>query len=669
MATKKLPTKSEKLNGIGIFLKKQFGETEKQRKIYREDEWLENLRQFKGIYDPEIEQKIVAGKSRVYPRYTRSKVQPAIAKLNDMVFPNNGQNWEIKHTPEPKLSEKQLDEIIASMELLDEEGNAREVTEDDVAKAVEDFAKVRAEKMTVTMADQLTELKYPIKGKSMIRSAVMLGTGILKGPLATSKTKRQVVKEGDKYIQKEKKVFMPFVDSISLWRSFPDMSSTELEHCNFFYELHSMTKHELRKLAKKKPFKSDIIKEYLRSHKDGDYKLRQWEIDLKTIKDEENVSKEANKYEVLECNTYLDGHDLMEAGILREEDDPNKDWFVNVWLLGDKVIKLTVYPDPIKSLTDLYHIFYFEKDESSIFGEGLPRIIRHTQMSLASALRAMLDNAAWVAGPIFEMNVDLMPDEDTDDVHPGRAFDREGRGADAQSQAIRAHNISSHIPDYLALMDKLERLGDMESTMPAFLFGAAAKTTNETSKGISIRQSNTNLTINDIVRNFDEANESFLRSLYAWNMEFNPDKSIKGDMQVKAISSSSLVTKEVRTQAMDNFSQSLSPTDQPYVKTREMLVERIKLHDLDPDKILHTEEEAQANIASARDSELIQLEKNMLIAETRYEHGKALNMETKSKATLQGITDKELETAAKVIQAIKGGRSGEGGESRTTGEG
>ncbi|MCK5606707.1 hypothetical protein KAR91_32695 [Candidatus Pacearchaeota archaeon] len=656
MPEEKLPIDEKVLDRIGVQLRKDFDEAESLRALYREDEWLESTRQLKGIYDPEVLQKIQPGKSQVYPRYTRSKVQPAVAKLNDMLFPDNDKNFEIKTTPEPKVSQEDIDALVDLIEPFNEEGNPREVSEEEIDAAVMAYAQQSVDKMNVTMDDQLEESRYRTKAKAVVRSSVILGTGIFKGPLSKSETKRKMVKKEAGYVQEENKEFRPFVDSVSLWRWFPDMSSTELDHCNFACELHSMTKHELRKLSKRKNFKADVMREYVRTHKEGDYKLRQWEIDLKTIKEEESVKASSKNYEVIEYNGYLDGHDLFKIGVLKEGDDIEKDWFVSVWLLGNKVIKAIKHP--IESLTELYHIFYFEKDDSSIFGEGLPRVIRDTQISICSATRAMLDNAAWLAGPILELNSDLMEDEDLDDIYPGRTFEREGRGVDAQYPAIRVYNVDSRLQDYLAIIGKFEQNGDMESTMPAFLFGAAAKTTNETAKGISIRSSNTNLTINDIVKNFDEANESLLRAWYQWNMKYNKDKSIKGDMQVKAVGSSSLVSKEVRTQNLDLFAQGLSPEDRPYVKSYALLEERIKMHDLPADKILHTEEEGKANIENAKDQEIAQLQKDAMQADIRYDNAKALNMESKSEATIKGISTAEVESLMSILEKLKGGQGG-----------
>lgn len=662
MPEKELELKASALARIGVNLKKEFTATEIKRMSFKEVEMIEGLRQYKGVYDPETLIKIRQNKSTVYPRYTRSKVVPLVAKLNNLLFPDNDRNWEIRPTPNPELNKEQIAEIVKTMPIEDEQGEALEISQENIDAAILDFSKKTIDRMTTEMDDQLVEANYQTKAKAVIRSGVMFGTGIFKGPLAQNKIKRSVTKGDKGFEQKETKEFKPHVGDVSIWRWYPDMSSTELDGCNFVFELHSKTKHELRKLAKRKNFKADVINSYIRTNPDGDYKVRTWESDLSAIKNEEDTKFPSKNYEVLEYNGYLDGQELLRAGVIKEGDKrADSDQFVNIWLLGGKVIKAIIHP--VESLTDLYHLFYLEKDDSSIFGEGLPRIIRDTQISICSGTRAMLDNAAWVAGPIFEMNGDLMPDEEMDDVYPGRSFEREGRGADAQYPALRVYDIKSSIPDYLALIDRFERTGDMESTIPAFLFGEAAKTTNETSKGISIRQSNTNLTINDVVKNFDLGNESFLKALYAWNMEYNKDASIKGDMEIKAIGSSSLVSKESRTQALDQLQQTLDDEDKKYIKRRPNLAERYKMHDLDPEKLLYTEKEKLARDAAAVNPEAIDLEKRSREAEIRYDHAKAGNMEAKASETTQGISMKELEVMATIIEKIRGGKNEKDGDS------
>ena len=150
-----------------------------------------------------------------------------------------------------------------------------------------------------------------------------------------------------------------------------------------------------------------------------------------------------------------------------------------------------------------------------------------------------------------------------------------------------------------------------------------------------------------------------MRAWYKWNLDYNPDPSIRGDLEVKAVGSSSLVSKEERTASMDLFSQNMQPEDKPYINRRSLLEERIKAHDLDAKNILLPEDEVQKNIANAQDSELRQLELANLEADKRYTDAKAANMEAKADETTQSIGLKEIETMIGALEKMKKGATNE----------
>jgi hypothetical protein len=202
----------------------------------------------------------------------------------------------------------------------------------------------------------------------------------------------------------------------------------------------------------------------------------------------------------------------------------------------------------------------------------------------------LLNNAAICSGPQFEVNATLVINEDVNNIHPMKIWVREGRGVDARYPAIRILNIDSHIPEYISIIDQFIKFGDIESTLPTWFISDPNAMANETTTGVSMRMSTMTLTVRDIVRNFDEHQESVIKALYAWNMEFNDKPEIKGDYKVRARGSSSLVTKEVRMQSLNMFATTLTPEDWVYIPRRQFLEERIKANDLDI--TIRTEEEA-----------------------------------------------------------------------------
>jgi hypothetical protein len=112
-------------------------------------------------------------------------------------------------------------------------------------------------------------------------------------------------------------------------------------------------------------------------------------------------------------------------------------------------------------------------------------------------------------------------------------------------------------------------------------------------------------------------------------MEFNPRTDIKGDYNVKARGVSSLVMKEIRMQALNQLTTTMTPEDWVYLERRDFLVERLKAHDINiPVK---TEEEAAKIRENIANSEMQQLMIEQLKAEIAYKKAQTMGQLTKAK--------------------------------------
>ena len=256
----------------------------------------------------------------------------------------------------------------------------------------------------------------------------------------------------------------------------------------------------------------------------------------------------------------------------------------NVWILGDIIIKANI--SPIEGVTIPYHFYYYDKDDTSIWGEGIPRIMRDAQKLFNAAVRAMLDNAAISAGPIIEANTDLLdPDEDPTDLFPFRVFLRDGQGADAMAQAIRVYSLPSHTNEFMTMINFFMSATDEVTAIPRYMYrdtqniGGAGKTAS----GLSMLMGAANVTVKDQIKNFDEGiTLPFIKGLYYWNMEFNPKENIKGDYEVMAKGSTSLIAREVKAESLITFMNvTNNETDLMYTKRDNVLREYTKVLDLD----------------------------------------------------------------------------------------
>ena len=649
---------SNAMHSFGFRLYSQFSQNKAYRRL-KELQWLEDLRAFKGLYDPDV--KIEANNSKVYPKITRSKVNIVLSRLHQMLFSETDRNWEISPTPEPRISKEIVTQIAYSLikpPQLDPQTGQPVIdpqtgqpsqpilpTADELQLAIKSFAKTTCEKMSNVIDDQLTEMDYPEETKKVLRSGLMYGTGIMKGPMIANRTKRrwESVANGD-YEEQTETEEVPDLQSTRIWDWYPDMTVTDVNKMTGSFERHIMNKHDLRQLMKRDDFYSDTIQLFLTEHPNGNYTPLNWEVDLQVIEieagsnmggftsitsssnDDRNRSTNrqlGKKYEVLEFWGYVDGNDLEACGL--DIPDVTLEYAANVWLLGYKPIKVALFPTAL----DQYKVFYYEKDETSIFGEGLARIMRHSQLAIAAGARMVLDNAAICSGPIVEINWSLItPGQDLNSIYPRMIIFREGKGIDAQYPAIREYHFDSHAEELLRIIDAFKQFGDEETTLPTWMIGQMVN--NETAQATSGRMATIAISIKDVVKNFDTFTEKIIRDIYAWNMEFNPRIDIKGDFNVKARGVSSLVMKEIRMQALTQLKTTMQPEDWDYVPRREFLQETFKAHDIP--MILLSEEEVNEIRQAREQSTQMRLAIEMQEAEIGHKRAQTMAQLTKAKA-------------------------------------
>jgi len=584
----------QQLADFGKRLSAQFETYEKDRKPL-EQQWLKNLRQYKGIYDPEIEARIPADQSKAYPKLTRVKVIGTVARLMEMLFPQSDKNWEISPTPLPELSQADLQTVLDEVTAQNPEP-----ADEDIEHAVAEFAEKKCGRMARTMDDQLTEVDYPALARAVVFSGVLYNVGVVKGPLARKVKCRKWQRNAytQQYEAKEIERLQPYFELMLVWNFYPDLSAKAWQQMDGAYERHVMSRNQVLELVGRSDFMGDRIKKWLREHPNGNYRERDWEQMLRSKKDRSNPTDlSGRKYEATEWWGFVTGHELKAAGVDVPQDRLHEDYEANVWLLGDEVVKAVVNPYDAKIRP--HHEFIFEEDDLSLLGDGLPVVMRDSQMAVCESSRMLLDNASVVCGPNLELNTDLLvPGQDTR-IHARKVWLREGQGQEAGISAVRNVQIDGHLPELMSVIELFQRFADTETALPPPAMGDTSgqgKEPYRTAAGMSMLLGAAALPIRDTVRNFDRFTQSVMSSLYHWNMQFHSDDSIKGDYLVVPRGSTSLIAKEVRAQALDQFRVTITPDEAPHIRTRSLLIERMKVRDLPVEDILEDEKVVQQNL-------------------------------------------------------------------------
>jgi hypothetical protein len=149
-----------------------------------------------------------------------------------------------------------------------------------------------------------------------------------------------------------------------------------------------------------------------------------------------------------------------------------------------------------------------------------------------------------------------------------------------------------------------------------------------------------NIVIKDLITAWDEGvTRSFLQALYHWNMKFNPDDAIKGDFDVKARGTASLIAKEVRARSLDEFSNlAANPLDAPFIKRHKLLIQRAEAHELVD--VVKTEEEYEKEAQNPDAQAQQQLQKKLAEAQLAELQGKAAKL--MADAEVSGMKVKEM---------------------------
>lgn len=611
---------------LGLKLRGYFDEAAKKR-IDFEQRWLRDLRQYKGIYDPDVLAKIDPKRSRAFIRETRTKVRTLDARVMDLLFPANGdKNWELLTTPVPTVNADVEAKIIEAVKgIILQSGEQREPTEDEVELAKTGFLEISTKGMSNEIEDQLAEIKYRSIIRNVVHSGHLYGTGWLKGPLVDSVVEKHwellpdATGNAKRWTLVTKAINRPYAEAKSIWVCYPDMSATELDQCRYFCERHIVPRHELNAISKREDFAigSSYIMQHMADNPDGKTTAQSYEGILYQLGDNDATTTVDTKpkadikgsYELIEIWGYLSGSELLEeSGSLfdktkdkYEENDPVllQDYPVNAWILDNEVVKLAI--EPIEGVAIPYYTYYFDKDETSIFGEGLASVMRDPQRLSNASVRAMIDNAAHCAGPQYEVNIDLLADgEDPTDIGAFKVWQRIGKDADiAGKEVVRVKTIASYTNEFMAMQGLFSRLGDEVTIVPRYLQGdARVSGAGRTAQGLSMLMGQANVGLSDLIKFFDDGiTKPFITNMYYWNMQFNPKEHIKGDLKIAARGSTALMAKEIRAQQIQMFLQmTLNPEDKLWVKRGNLLRKWADSSDIGANEMVRTQEEYDAEL-------------------------------------------------------------------------
>ena len=588
-----------------------------------EDRWLSSYRNYRGLYGPDVKFTEVE-KSRVFIKVTKTKTLAAYGQIVDVLFANNKFPLSIEPT---ELPEGVVADVHFDMQEQPEQNKPKEDVPEspygfrgdnkeflagsttltlqeklgplkDKLSPVEDKLKegpastpssvefspsmVAAKKMQKKIHDQLDESGANKNLRSSAFEMALFGTGIMKGPFAADKEYPNWNDEGE-YTPTFKTV--PQVSHVSVWDFYPDPDANNMDEVQYIIERHKMSRTQLRNLKRRPYFREQVIDECIRIGEN--YTKKYWEDDLADYA----PSHDVDRFEVLEYWGMVDTDMLDEQGVdIPKELQDFDELQANVWVCNDKLIRMVL--NPFKPAKIPYSAAPYELNPYSFFGIGIAENMEDTQTLMNGFMRMAVDNAVLSGNLLIEVDeTNLAPGQDLS-VYPGKVFRRQGGAPGQAIFGTKYPNVSS---ENMMMFDKARQLSDESTGLPSFAHGQTGVSgVGRTASGISMLMNAAGGSIKNVIKNVDDyllrpLGEGFFR----FNMQFDFDPAIKGDLEVKARGTESLMANEVRSQRLMQFLQTASsPALAPFAKFPYIIREIAKSMDLDPDKVTNNMSDA-----------------------------------------------------------------------------
>jgi hypothetical protein len=598
---------SIELSGLVGWIESRYNTAQTDRQ-QDEERWLRSYRNYRGLYGPDV-QFTEEEKSQAFIKITKTKVLASYAQIVDVLFAGSkfpigvepqkkplGIQDSVHFDPKEITSDQQPGTptaTIARPELLDQTGPFKDDLEPVQDKLREgpgvtptsftfEPAVEASRRMEIQIHDQLDESNANKHLRSVAFEMSLFGTGILKGPFTHIQEYPNWNDEGE-YDPAFRTI--PRVESVSIWDFYPDYNARNMNEAEYVIQRHRLNKTQMRALKSRPFFREESIEHAIELG--TNYYKEYWEETL----EDNSYSSYIDRFSVLEYWGVIDAEIAEMADLEIPEELEDRDQLqINAWICNGQVLRLALNPFTPSKIP--YHAVPYELNPYSFFGVGIAENMEDTQEIMNGFMRMAVDNAALSSNLLIEIDeTNLVPGQDLS-VYPGKIFRRQ---AGAPGQAIFGTKFPNVTNECLLMFDKARQLSDEATGMPSFAHGiGGVMGVGRTASGMSMLMGAAAQNIKAVVRNIDDYLLAPLgRALFNFNMQFNFDPDIKGDLAVIARGTESLMRNEIRSQRLLQFMQmSANPVMAPFVKYDYILRELAASMDLDEDKILNDPREA-----------------------------------------------------------------------------
>jgi hypothetical protein len=601
----------ERLQAFGYSMAKQRDEWIRSRYSYGVDKrWLQDEDQYNGKDNvnraasqmmtsveqgyPVTTNHARAMRSTVYIGLTRQKTNGAEARVADILLPTDDRNWGIQPTPMPSLVGMSRNENPA----VDPNTGAPMVGQDgqplrmkDVARAMLEMARDKAHAMQTEIDDQLVECDYNGELRKMIHDAAVLGTGVIKGPVVTNRTRKAWQPYTDAMGNTVHQIqiideLSPATFRIDPRNVWPDPGCGENIHDGKgVYERQSLTAKQVRDLAKQPGYMKDQLRKVL---EEGPKRSATFQ----ELKDEDQRDVARDTYELWEYWGEVDHEDLECAGVEVGEKDVLRTVSACVVMINNTVVK--AFLNPLEGGEIPFDFYVWEKVAGSCWGYGVPYLMRAQQKVLNAAWRMMMDNAGVTArGQVILKPGVISPADKQWQLSAGKLWYATDEIDDVR-KAFTVVEFNSRQEEMANIIKMAMDLADQETGVPMIMQGEQGAAP-DTVGGMQMLMNSANVVLRRLVKQFDDmVTKPHIRRYYDYNMLYSENEEIKGDFSVDARGSSALLVRDIQNQSFLNLlAAAANPIFSKYIDVQKLFEKALQAQHIDPAEVFKSEEEIE----------------------------------------------------------------------------
>jgi len=547
---------------------------------------LRAMRQRNGEYEADkLSQIRKQGGSEVYMMITEVKCRAAESWLRDIMLDQGMPPWDLNPTTIPDLSpdaDTEIEQIFGNkvVELLQTQGKAptveemaelREMLAQEYRFRLLQEAQNRADKMKHKIEDQFEQGGWAEAFNEFITDLVTFPAAFVKGPIV----RRQRVlgynklQDGTTVVEATERPGPEF-ERVDPFRIYPEPG---VRHINdgYLFEHHHMSRMELADLIGVPAYDDDAIRKVLEIG-NGQSWINE---DVELQKEEQErlyyaYNSPTEMFDALEFWGKVSGEMLREWGLSEEEvPDKAREYDANVWVVGNYVIKAVLNYDPLGEKP--YAKTSFIKQPGAFWGKGIPEIIEDLQSICNAAARSLVNNMAIASGPQIEVNLErIPPNEDITQLHPWKIWQTMNDPLGSSAPAVRFSQPDSRANELVGVYDRFAKMADDHSGIPSYMYGDLnVQGAGRTASGLSMLMGSAGKGIRQVVMHIDtDIIHSLVKRQFLYNMRYNTDESIKGDVEIVPRGAINLAVKEtVNVRRVEFLNATANPIDMEIIGT------------------------------------------------------------------------------------------------------